>query len=74
VVDNPSFILQFSSHVPVTVAAKLLGEGLFDILYYHRIFKELPILVNTMGTGPYPFGLEGPLVIKATGLKTCPGE
>jgi hypothetical protein len=54
-INDPTLFLQFAGHVVIAITTEFLGKGLFNVLYHYCIFKELSILVYTVGAGFYPF-------------------
>ena len=54
-INDPTLFLQFSGHVVIAITTEFLGKSLFNVLYHYGIFKELSILVYTVGAGFYPF-------------------
>ena len=67
-IDDPSFLLQFTGHIPVAIAAELLRKGLFNLFYNNCIFYQLTILVHAMRTGPDSLVCPGTLVVKTAWL------
>lgn len=72
VIDDPAHLLKFTCHVPISITAELLVQGLLDVIDHYRIFKELTILINAMGTGFDPFCATGGLVIEAAATNQGP--
>jgi hypothetical protein len=55
-IDDPAFFFEFTSHIAISITAKFLGQGLFNILYYYYILKELSIHIYALSAGPYSPG------------------
>src|SRR5579863_6280947 len=47
-INDPAHLPQLTSHVPVAVTTKLLGQRAFDIFNHYCVFNQLAITVQTM--------------------------
>ena len=65
VIDDPTHLLEFTCHVPISITAELLVQGFLDVIYHYRIFKDLTILIDAMGAGFDSFCATRWLVIEA---------
>ena len=71
-IDDPAFLLQFSSDVPISITAEFLSERYFNFLNDDCIVKELTILVYSASTWFYTASATTWLIIVRTGRKRCP--
>jgi hypothetical protein len=65
-IDDISLLLEFIPDVLVPIAAELLLENRFYVLYYGCIIDQLPIGGNGHFTGLTPPQAISPLVVEAT--------
>ena len=71
-INDPALLPKLPGHVMIPIATKLLLQCFFNGIYNYRIFKDLPLLISTMGAGFYSFMATGFLIIKAAALNGTP--